>query len=657
MKQTLEHTLPLSQEELQHKVKELAFEALFKNLPVGFYWMNKEGYLLGCNDVVLKIFNFSSLSQYVGKHTTELSRMETWENSQMVMAQNETMSLEEIHTRPDGSKVYYLSIKSPLHDVQGEVIGLLGISIDITERKEMEEELRIAKEKAEIADKAKTQFLAVASHELRIPLTGILGLVSFLKQGGLEPSEEEEYLNYIDHCSTHLLTIINDILDFAKLEAEQFQVSSLPINLKVLVEEVAAMLTASAKNKGIDLLVRIDPNTPTNILSDSRALRQVLVNLISNAIKFTEQGHILVKVNCLQQVENKAQLEIIVEDTGKGIPADKLDMVFEKFSQVEDAYTRDASKSGTGLGLAIVKKLTTLLDGTIHVTSEVGKGSSFHFVIECPLQTPAFMESSWSDYTSKVRVLIVDDSARGAVLCTNLGTVNCDVVSSAEVVNELTSAYQLGMPYHVLIVDQLIRHRDPLKLLQQVQRQKKLPALLPILLLAKSGQKEKMIAEDAGYFVTIPRSVQANVFQTALTSAWERWSELHSQADVHKVWKVLLVEDDKVVQLVHKRMLTEMNCQVDIAESGTETLQKCQNHRYDIVFVDVGLPDITGYEVMKKIRQNSNPVISGIPLIALTGYSTDEEKANCIAAGANEVMTKPITAEVLYEVLTKSVLH
>ncbi len=284
MEQPTPKSPQLNPDILSFKVKELAFEALFKNLPVAFYWMDKDGYFMGCNDVELKIHGLSSLSEFIGKHSNDISHPSAWLNSKAAMETNQTSIMEEVHHPPNGKKIYYLSIKSPIQDADGNAIGLLGIAIDISERKKMEQELRIAKEKAEAADHAKTQFLAVASHELRIPLTGILGLVGFLKQGNLQPSEVENYLNHIDSCSSHLLSIVNDVLDFAKLEAAQFQLAPVPIDLKSLVEEVATMLKVSAKNKGLDLLLEFDSKIPADILADSRALRQILVNLVNNSI-------------------------------------------------------------------------------------------------------------------------------------------------------------------------------------------------------------------------------------------------------------------------------------------------------------------------------------------------------------------------------------
>lgn len=530
------NALSFSQNIINFKAKELAFDALFKNLPVAFYWMDREGYFLGCNEVELKLHNLSSLDEFVGKHSDDISEPSAWVNSKKVMETNQTMTIEEIQIKPDGSEVYYLSIKSPIRDENNQVVGLLGVSIDITDRKKMENELKIAselkiaKEHAEAANQAKTQFLAVTSHELRLPLTGILGLTGFLKEEDLAPEEIKEIIANLDACSTHLLSLVNGILDFAKLEADKFQLNIVPFDLRKLTEEVVGMLTISAKNKNLDLILEYPPTVPSNIYADSRALRQILANLINNAIKFTEKGHVKVAVFCLEHLTQTARLKIVIEDTGKGISEDKLDYIFESFTQIEGAYCRNSSQSGTGLGLAIVKKLVNMMNGRIWVESELEKGSRFYFEIEFLLQNNATTDLPWASYAAHVKVLIIDDSPKGEVLCMNLGRINCNTVPSAEAINEIASSDQLGHPYHIVIIDQQLNDQNAFELLQSIQRRKKVSKFMPILMLARSSKSEQEAALAAGFFEVITKPIQPIALQTALTSAWERWVELEASS-------------------------------------------------------------------------------------------------------------------------------
>jgi PAS domain S-box-containing protein len=632
------------------KVKELAFDALFKNLPVAFYWMDRNGYFLGGNDIEVALLGLPSLNDLIGKHSDEVCTPVAWQGSKQVMETDQVMTLEESHIKPDGEKVYYLSIKCPIHNAYNKVIGLLGLSIDITERKKMEEELRIAKEKAEAASRAKTQFLATTSHELRIPLTGVLGLTGFLKAGDVTAEEQKQYISHIDGCATHLLSIVNDILDFSKLEAEKFELTTSPIDLKAIIEETAMLLTASAKIKNLDLLVCYEPNTPNNILADSRAIRQILTNLVGNAIKFTEHGHVAIKVRCLIQDSITAKLEIVVEDTGKGIPADKLDAVFERFYQVQDAYVRNDARNGTGLGLSITKKLVDLMNGTIHATSQVDKGTQFTLAVEFPLQSNAITELPWAPYAANVKVLIVhDNAARAEVLCKHLGTANCFTTNSNKAADEILSAQQMAQPYDVIIVDQQIQYISPADLLRILKQSKKLHKFMPILLMTSGTRMEKQLAQADGFFETIVKPVQPIAFQTALTSAWERWTELHEKTGAGT--KVLLVEDDPIVQLVHKKMLGNLGYQVDIAENGEKTIMMAKKG-YALIFIDIGLPDMNGFDLIKTLRAQEDRNRKAA-LIALTGHTGDSEKQICLDAGADEVASKPIREQELQQILER----
>lgn len=373
---------------LEHSKNEEIFSLrnIIALMPGSVYWKDREGRLLGCNNNMAKMMQLNSPEEVYGKDDIELIGPELAvrirEIDNEVMSKDKPYWVEEKGENEMGEPAVYWTQKIPLHNREGKVVGLLGLSMDITDRKKMEEDLRAEKEKAEAANRAKTQFLSVASHELRTPLSGILGMARFLQEGSLTPEEEKEYIESIVDAANYQLSIVNSILDFSKLEAGKFSLNPAPLDLKILVEEVAGMLIAPAKNKNLDLLVDYEVTAPHNIIGDRCALRQVLTNLVGNAIKFTEQGHVVIKVRCSQQTARIAQFEIIVEDTGVGIAADKHDAIFEKFHQISDAYIRDSSRAGTGLGLSIVKKLVELMNGEIRVESELGKGSIFYCTLE-----------------------------------------------------------------------------------------------------------------------------------------------------------------------------------------------------------------------------------------------------------------------------------
>ncbi|RDI44757.1 ATP-binding protein [Aquicella lusitana] len=517
-----------------------ALRDLIALMPGNIFWKDKEGKLLGCNNHLAKILSLTSPDEIIGKHTIDLVGAELAEQidkiDKEIMASMEATSIEEVGFNEKHEPATYLSYKIPLRDRNGEVIGLLGTSLDITEHKRMEQELKIAKEKAEASNRAKSQFLAVVNHELRTPLTGILGLVNFLKQGNLSKADQLTSLEDLEHCAQNLLSLVNDVLDFSRLEAGKYVLNThTSINLNTLINEALSITAALAKNKGLELTARLDQQPSLQIQTDPHVLRQILINIINNAIKFTEKGQIAIEVRILKRTARKAKLAIAVHDTGPGIPADKLELIFEPFRQLEDAYTRQSSRSGTGLGLAIVKRLAGLLNMTINVISEPGKGSTFTLIGE--FEVP-----------------------RGDSL--------------------ITALHKKSMAYRA-------KHPD-----------------LPSTALS-SLPKQKL--------------------------------------------KVLLIEDDKIVQRIHEKMLVDLGCEVEISAHGHDGLQALNNH--DIIFVDIGLPDITGFEVIRTIRQHQDKEKRTLPIVALTGYTGEEEKSACLTAGANEIANKPISHGSLKEIL------
>jgi two-component system, OmpR family, aerobic respiration control sensor histidine kinase ArcB len=517
---------------LQEKNKDeeiFSLKKIITLMPDNIYWKDRRGKYLGCNDNMAAILKLNAPNEIEGKTLYDMLDKSYADAitkiDEEIMSSNKELTIEENGIDSYGNPAVYFTRKHPLRNQAGDVIGLIGISFNITERKKMEEELRMAKEKAEISNRAKTQFISVASHELRIPLSGILGMANFLHEGGLTPEEEKEYVENILDAAKYQLSIVNSILDFAKLEADKFEIASAPVNLKELLEETAAMLTAPAKNKGLALWVVYDPDVPYQILSDSRVLRQIFSNLINNAIKFTEEGHIAVRVHCLKQTASSIQLEIAVEDTGIGIPADKLDHVFERFSQIADAYVRDDSRSGTGLGLSIVKKWIEMMGGNIQVKSELGKGSTFSCTFEFLLQANATQDIPWALYSSNIRILIIDDTLRGDIICKHAGTKNCEVAAGNKALDTFFTAQQIRQPFDIIIIDGQLRSAVPETLLKtMLEKSKRKP--LSILLVPDGSLKEKNTAIQQGFFATIVKPVQPIAFQTALTSLWEQWVEL-----------------------------------------------------------------------------------------------------------------------------------
>ncbi len=425
--------------------------------------------------------------------------------------------------RPDGGIRWIKDTSFPIHDEKKQFIGFAGIAEDITKEVLHEKKLHEAIERAEVANQAKSDFLAMVSHELRTPLNAILGMAQILKMQGLS-KELEEYVDIIRDAGDSLLSLVSDILDFARLEAGKLSFTNEPFDLKELITHIVQNLQHQAHEKRIKLKLEFPIYACEAVIGDANRVRQVLVNLLGNAIKFTEQGYIKVMVNCIKRTKTNSMFEVVVVDTGIGIPSDKLKNIFEKFNQTDSVYHR--KHRGIGLGLAITKQLVEAMGGEIRVKSEVGKGSEFRFTLVLKTQ-PAPVE-----YHSKTKM------------------------------NDKKSATR-RTPYHL---------------------------------------------------------------------------------------KILLVEDNLINQKIAKFILEDFGCHVDIVENGQKVMEKMNCLlEYDLIFMDIGLPDISGFEIVSWLRKN--PAFKDLPIVAMTAHILERDRQQAFDAGVNQMMAKPISYDEIAKVL------
>jgi len=526
----------------------------------------------------------------------------------------------------------------------------------LAEYQSREQALIEAKEKAEAANRAKSEFLAIVSHEMRLPLTAILGMAQLLSLDCLLP-EQLEQVKDIVNASERLLDVVDDLLDLAKLETGQMELQLAPLDLRKLLEETATTLTFQAKAKGLELLVTYDEDAPYLVLGDARAIRQIVLDLVGNALKFTDQGYIVIRVKCEGRTENQAQLVLSIEDTGVGIDAEKLKVILTRFNQGDSVYRR--RYSGAGLGLTLSKAYTELMGGKLVVDSQAGKGSIFSCHIPFALQTSATVTSPWEPYRSTVNVLIVDDTLRGEVLRKHIASSLTEVTSGKDALSHLMAAERRSQPYGVVIIDQQLTSTDAITLAQKINSQKGLhiPMLLLLVASAAPAPTAKETAKAAGFFGVIVKPVQPTELLTNLTVAWEKWAERLRTAAKPKSEhtqqrpRILLVEDDRIVQKVHKIMLERLGCEVDVAEDGPRALE-IFTKGYDVIIMDVGLPGMSGLEVTTEIRKRES-VAKRTPIIAITAFGHEEDRNNCLAAGVDDVAIKPVALEDLTQVLRR----
>ncbi len=506
---------------------------IINNIPHFVFWKDVNSVFLGCNQKFTDLIGFVSPQDIIGKTDYDMpwkkeqSDAYREDDKQVMESRVGKLNYEERQRQKDGSEIIVLVSKVPMFDKNGKVTGILGIYTDITDRKSAEEELKEAKERAEVANKAKSEFLAVVSHELRIPLTGILGMAQLLSGDNLQP-EQHEQITDILKAGDHLLSVVTDILDFAKLEAGKFELQVAPLDLRKLIEDVATMLAHSVKAKGLELMISYAEDAPYRVLGDARALRQILLNLVGNALKFTTQGHIWIKVECAKQTITEATLILQVEDTGIGIPENKQQMIFDRFSQVDASRSR--RYSGTGIGLTITKSYIELMCGSIKVQSQPSKGATFSCTLPFLLQDSPRFVSPWEAYKSEVRILIVDDTLHGEVMARHIASALCEVSGSENALNVIRAAQQRKEPFDVIVINQQLEKSDPVTLAKTIQQQPKL--LQPVLVLVTSNKTlpQQHAAQANGFFACFARPTHPTELLTSLTATWEKWQESREQA-------------------------------------------------------------------------------------------------------------------------------
>ncbi|MBF0495504.1 MAG: response regulator [Deltaproteobacteria bacterium] len=648
------------------KGAEKKYRSIYENAVEGIFQTTPDGVLISANPALAGILGYDSSEELIASLTNVHRQMyvhaqDRREVQKGIDEKGQVVGLELEFYKRDGQIIWCTLSAGPIYSETGELLRYEGTILDVTEKKEKERAER-EREAAEAATRTKSEFLANMSHEVRTPMNAIIGFSSLALKTELS-GKQRDYLTKIEYSAKSLLGIINDILDFSKIEAGRLEMEAVDFQLDNVMADMGNMISVKAAEKGLELVVHKASDVPNTLIGDPLRLGQILVNLANNAAKFTQSGHILIKAELLENDEEYSTLKFSVADSGIGMTPEQIEKLFTAFSQVDTSVTRKFG--GTGLGLAISKKLVEMMGGSISVESEPGRGSTFSFTARFKNSTCTQCLVAPTDLKG-LKVLVVDDNeAAREVLCdmlTSFGFTTTTVESGRAALDELERASN-SKPYDLVFMDWKMPGMDGITTSQQIKQDFKIPQVPLIIMITAFGREEVIKrAGKAGINDFLMKPVSPSllfdtimgVFGREISTVIQPKLEPERQSEVREDIegaKVLLVEDNALNQQVATEILESVGLIVDVCNNGKEAVDAVVGTNYDLVLMDVQMPVMGGYEATRLVRQKDR--FKKLPIIAMTAHAMKGAKEECLAAGMNDYVSKPIDPAELFTVLAR----
>ena len=652
------HTLAI------HDITPVRYGELFQQSKNALLIHDARGNLIDVNEKALKHFNYTR-SEILQLNITALQPSESqgqWTRALATTLEDGSADFEADFRRKNGL-IFPGEVRSSLIQVGDEQIVQL-IVRDITARKRIQEGWKRAKEAAEAASFAKTRFLANMSHEIRTPMNAIIGMTEMVLATELD-RKQRKFLTTVQSSADALMSLLNDILDASKIEAGKLNFEPVEFNLQDCLQDCINVLAVRAHEKGLTLACHLEDDVPRDVVADPGRLRQIVLNLVGNGLKFTERGSVSIHVSTEEKTDDYARLHFQVTDTGIGIPAEKIETIFDPFIQADNSTTREFG--GTGLGLTIVSELVNLMNGRVWVESVVGKGSEFHFVAEVDLHEPTSAGALATVGDLKgMNALIVDDNAVNRLLfeemLENIGMRARSAASAKEGFDEIFERSRAGDPYRLVILDASMPEMSGFDLAQRVQGEPEIIAPTFIIVTSAGERGDAARCIERGISAYLRKPIASVTLRDAILMAVgtpldprhrDRLITRHSMRAAKRPLKVLLADDNPVNQDMVVFMLEGAGHRVEVVSTGIEAVEAVAgDHDFDVVLMDAEMPKMDGLEATRTIRRREKPTGRRVPIIAMTAHAMKGDRQRCLHAGMDAYLTKPVRSETLLQVLS-----